>query len=129
MSNLTQTTVAPDRGILNSTEKNVEIVIYTIFIAFLVSTRVRTNSGSTETTDSVISSAGGNDTPKSTNLERTSSGRSVQPPSTLDLPLRSDVTHNSAEGFPAEHGMRSDDTLVNGDFCTDDKAKIAGKKF
>ena len=64
----------------------------------------------------MISSVEGNDTPKSAKLERTSSNRSVQPPSTLDIPQRPNGANHSGE-FP-EMGMRSDDTLVNGDSGT-----------
>ena len=76
--------------------------------------QLRNSSTSIETTtDSVISSIEDSDVPKPASLERTLSNRSVQPPSTLDLPSRPEGDQEG--GFQADLGMKSDDTLVNGD--------------
>lgn len=86
----------------------------------------RSNSSGTETTtDSVISSTDPNETPKSINLERNSSVRSVQPPNTLDIPSNCE-TGPLLGSFSADLGMRSDDTLVNGETENETQLSIEG---
>ena len=84
------------------------------------------SSGTETTTDSVISSTDVNDTPKSINLERNQSSRSVQPPNTLDIPPNCEI-ENSDGAFSIDLGMKSDDTLVNGETGSDAPPAVEGR--